>query len=133
MVGTVRPWLKVYKLQAHLLGRGDASERPSWSRLAKMFKAIEGYDYGLEDCLNEACAEDHEMDLYVKDTYDYVRKEIPDGFEPGFCGLLGNPARRRWVALRAAVRLLAVHKRAAVSANHPSRKRDRGEFEVGDM
>lgn len=124
-----RPGLDVDKLQAHLLGEGadDASERPSWSRLVEMFTAIGERDFGLSACLEEACAEDDEMECpYVKYSYDNSMRTC-------FSGLLGNPARRRWAVLRAAARLLAVQKRAAVSANHPSRKRDRGEFEVGDM
>ena len=38
--------------------------------------------------------------------------------------------RRAWTLLRASVKLLALHKRAAISANHPHRKRKRGEFDV---
>jgi ankyrin repeat protein len=37
--------------------------------------------------------------------------------------------RVRWALLKAAVKLLGVHKRAVVSANNPKRKRDRGEFD----
>jgi hypothetical protein len=38
----------------------------------------------------------------------------------------------RWCKIRSAVRFLWLHKRAVVTANHPTRKRDRGEFEIED-
>ena len=38
--------------------------------------------------------------------------------------------RRRWATLHVACRLLACHSRAVITANHPLRKRARGEFEV---
>ena len=37
--------------------------------------------------------------------------------------------RKSWDTMRVATRFLDVHHNAAVSANHPNRKRDRGEFE----
>lgn len=41
-----------------------------------------------------------------------------------------SPYGPKWALLRCAVRLLSVHKRAALTANHPSRKQARGEFNV---
>ena len=38
--------------------------------------------------------------------------------------------RRRWRLLHASARLLALYYRAVVTANHPSRKRSRNEFDV---
>ena len=39
-------------------------------------------------------------------------------------------ARQRWTFVRAVTKMLSVHKRAVISANHPTRKRSRGEFEA---
>jgi hypothetical protein len=37
-------------------------------------------------------------------------------------------ARRKWLVVRCAVKFLGLHQRAVVSANHPLRKLERGEF-----
>jgi hypothetical protein len=39
-------------------------------------------------------------------------------------------ASTRWTFLYVAMKFLTLHKAAAISANHPTRKRDRGEFNV---
>lgn len=41
-----------------------------------------------------------------------------------------NQARKRWKFVFAFVCILAVNKRAVESANHPARKKQRGEFEI---
>jgi hypothetical protein len=37
--------------------------------------------------------------------------------------------KMRWTLVKAAVKILGLHSRAVITANHPNRKRDRGEFE----
>lgn len=44
--------------------------------------------------------------------------------------LAHRDVRRAWAVLRVAVVLMGVHKRSVISANHPDRKRKRGEFDV---
>jgi len=40
--------------------------------------------------------------------------------------------RRWWRIIRVSVMFLCIHRRAVISANHPTRKRARGEFECDD-
>jgi len=41
-------------------------------------------------------------------------------------------AKRRWVVVKCIVLILGIHKRAVVTANHPLRKLERGEFNKSD-
>ena len=43
---------------------------------------------------------------------------------------LESLARARWSLIKCAVKLLSLHKRAVITANHPIRKQLRGEFDV---
>lgn len=40
--------------------------------------------------------------------------------------------RRRWTIIRSVMKLLSLHQRAVVTANHPLRKMARGEFDCDD-
>lgn len=41
-------------------------------------------------------------------------------------------ARERWTVIRSCMKLLSLHKRGVIRANHPEAKRLRGEFEIDD-
>ncbi len=46
--------------------------------------------------------------------------------------VVGEFVTVRWGVIRACVKLLCIHQRAVIRANHPARKRARGEFECDD-
>jgi len=57
------------------------------------------------------------INMYAKETFEYICKKL---------------AQRRWTFVKCYVKLLAVHKRAVVSANHPNRLKDLGYFEINE-
>lgn len=61
-----------------------------------------------------------------KTVYEYIRDEHPAFFV--FVKKVLNP-KMRWAILRSCVVFLGLHQRAVVSANHPLRKFERGEFD----
>ena len=54
----------------------------------------------------------------------YTKARLPDPMR--------LTAREAWAAVHCLARIMAVHRRAVVSANDPGRKRARGEFEISD-
>jgi hypothetical protein len=56
---------------------------------------------------------------HVRDLFHKVRRLTPQGI-----------ARQRWSVIRSSVKLLSLHSRAVITANHPLRKLERGEFDT---
>jgi hypothetical protein len=89
-------------------------------------------EHGLYQWLHEAEHEedvDTDIDTMIVWAMDY-KAEVNFFLDAPPRLAKERQAKERWVKLFACVKFLAVHKRATVSANMPSRKRDRGEFEV---
>ena len=54
--------------------------------------------------------------------YDPRLKQVPK--------VLKYWCQRKWAIIRSATKLLSLHQRAVVSANHPNRLKELGEFEI---
>jgi hypothetical protein len=108
-----------------------------WHVVQAVVDYLGDMEYGLSDWLEKYeghhCEEDVPQDVNTMIVWakDYDRDYFFLDKSPRLAK--ERQAKEHWVKLFACVKFLAVHKRATVSANMPSRKRDRGEFEVDGL
>jgi len=91
------------------------------------------------DCVGNALTPTYESPAFTDAEWNEYESGYRAGLEKGLSVALEDlmarqsarraRVRRRWAIVKAAVKLLASHARAVVSANHPSRLRDRGVFD----
>lgn len=60
----------------------------------------------------------------TKNEIEHMKRYLPDTYKMWI--------RKKWVPIRCCVKLLGLHQRAVVTANHPLRKLERGEFKEED-
>ena len=80
----------------------------------EVVEALMRYRPRLDYCQEKFC-------FHTPTPVEWLKENTPDLYKRWF--------RCRWTVVKCLVRFLALHKQAVISANHPLRKRSRGEFE----
>ena len=123
MLGDTRPWFDCESFGEKL---DDDAHRP---RIRDMLITLSNYDLSLREVWEEA--EVHKDELQGKHERYYAAR-IANGevwtFDQFFAP--STAAKKRWRKLRVASIFLDLQASAVKTANHPDRKRKRGEFNV---
>ena len=123
MIGDTRPWFDCESFEEKL---GDDAHRP---RIRDMLITLSNYDLTLCDVWKEAAVDqddlrgNHEKHYAARIANDEIQT-FTQFFESS------TAAKKRWRKLRVASIFLELQASAAITANHPVRKRKRGEFIV---
>ena len=122
-IGQKRAWFCEHKLKKCV------SKSPI--EVAVALLSLSEYGVGLREAFDESCAVDDMSSMSTKAQRLCVR--VQRGEVWTFHQLLVEPGERavkRWIKARAVAAFLILHTKAAKTANHPARKRARGEFEI---
>lgn len=121
-LGETRHWFSPEKFERQL------REKPK--EVGLLLLNLGNYDHELYDCYDEACVEKDELSEEVKHLCELVESEEILSFHQLLYESREKRVARRWKIVKAAFSFLVLHSSAVKTANHPDRKRSRGEFEL---
>jgi len=79
---------------------------------------------------SEYDSESSDSESETEEFHDYRKICINNCLRGSFEYISKKLAQRRWTFVKSIVKFLAVHQRAVVTANHPNRLKELGEFEI---